>query len=264
MPLKPLLKCPSSPSRNSCNASHEITLKSLLNFPDCPSDVPAISLDSCFLTFPYALARFRRHHAYIDRSTAPQATNRQCLEPAYSTLDAGRERKKYAALVRRQVGISSGYDGWTSRPDLLLTGVPKLPRCYDGLNLRWALQVKHKATPGTTSAELRANLWHDLSQNMRGVSTRTRPGTHCTSGCWYSYQHDTIIDGSDCMRLQGWAKEKANTREHTPSGLKDLASEGYMLACMSTVMLAVTQNPFAPWHSKASTASPHTSSGSSA
>lgn len=81
-----------------------------------------------------------------------------------------------------------------------------------------------------------------VSEYQEHIEAHT-PGTHCTSGCWYSFQQDTTIDGHDCMRLQGWPCSLAEGTSANASDLKEIASEGYMLACMASVMLACVRNP---------------------
>ena len=167
---------------------------------------------------------------------------------ANSMKEALRQWKLHSAQQRQAAGISTDYDGYTRHSDVRLRGVPDLPRVHDKLNIRWALRLK-RALAGESSSSLKSGLWCDLSQNTHRGSGETVGfgGTLCTSSLMYSFEQDVVLDGVDTMMLQGWPRDMASSAEFTNAGKKELAGEGYHLACFALVAYGVYLNPYATW-----------------
>jgi hypothetical protein len=119
----------------------------------------------------------------------------------YAGRDAQKVWRQKSAASRSMNEVSSDFDGWTSRPDVKLRGVPRMSRAKNTLNVQWARRLG-SARATATSLELRENLWCDLSQcvarkTAAAGSSFGLPGILCTSGLWYSFAADATLDGTD-------------------------------------------------------------------
>ena len=132
-----------------------------------------------------------------------------------------------------------------------LRGVPDAPRAHEYLNMAWAKRWKQFG-PLTTSFALKEDLWLDISQcvSRRGTTTGPafgKPGTLCTSGLWYSYSEDVVLDGADFFALQGWPRTIAFNSRWTSREKRKLAAEGFNLGCFGAVLFAFYLNPKGRW-----------------
>jgi hypothetical protein len=160
--------------------------------------------------------------------------------------------RRVSQSVKTAAEISGDFTGYTDRPEVKLIGVPDLDRVRDALNVRWGLRLKTKDSgkAGITSKALKDNLWQDLSQNVnrgRGAASEGLGGTLCKGSCWYSYSADCVIDGQDCLTLQGWPLKLASDPFFSNSEKKEVAGEGYHMGCIGVVQTAFFLNPYAPW-----------------
>ena len=177
----------------------------------------------------------------------PQAKHqRDSTTVASQAEDMQRKWRSYAVTSRNKSGVSSSFNGWTSRPDVMLHAVPRHERVLELLDLRWA-QALQRAPDGSTSKQVRKNLWCDISQNPRGAEFRGSPGTQCTSSSWYSFEKDVVLDGEDQLLLQGWSSQIAAGPDMNNFDKKDLAAEGFTLPCMATCLWAFYHNPWGEW-----------------
>ncbi len=169
----------------------------------------------------------------------------------------GSKWKSDGASARTNIGISSGFTGYTSRPDVRLIGVPALPRLHEALNLAWAKQMLVIANPLATTSDLQKNFWFDVSQGVgrkltSSLTTFGRPGTLCNGGLWFSFEEGVVLDGEDFLRLQGWPRAIYLDETFTSSEKRELGSEGFHLGCFASVLYGFYINKCAPWwHSAA-------------
>jgi hypothetical protein len=157
--------------------------------------------------------------------------------------------KKQSTAIRTAHNISLDNTGYTSLPGLKLTGVPKTQRARDILNINWALRLKATAGTPMSSAQLKSGFWKDLSQSLdwgQGLASGLG-GTLCTGNLWYSFEQDAVVDGYDCLRLQGWPYAFCESTSLSNAEKKELAGEGYHLACFATVATGMYLCPFMPW-----------------
>ncbi len=142
--------------------------------------------------------------------------------------------------------MSTGYQGYTTRPEVKLVGVPQLPRHLDKLNLVWGIRLKGRL-PNESSADLKRGLWCDVSQNVHRGSQLGLGGTLTTSTLMYSFERDCVLDGEDHMRLQGWPIALAASDDFSSAEKKELAGEGYNLACLAVACTGCYFNPYGSW-----------------
>jgi hypothetical protein len=112
----------------------------------------------------------------------------------------------------------------------------------------WGVKVNAKAKAGRvpTSADVKKDLWINLSQNVDRIGLG-KPGALCTSGLWYTFQEDTVLDGQDALTLQGHPESLAKDVALTSSEKRILAGESYQLACVGAAMFSIYLNPWGSW-----------------
>jgi hypothetical protein len=160
-----------------------------------------------------------------------------------------RSWKKESTAIRTQNDISLDYKGYTDLPGVRLVGVPKTQRAADILNICWALRLKSTKGTAMSSSKMKQGFWQDLSQSLtfgQGLAAGLG-GTLCTGNLWYSFEKDTVVDGYDCLALQGWPQAFCANDTLSNSEKKELAGEGYHLACFATVATGMYLCPFMPW-----------------
>ena len=153
--------------------------------------------------------------------------------------------RRHSADVRSKLGVSSEYSGWTSQAVISLPGVPKTPRVLDLLNTAWAERLQACGGAGNVSTvEARIGFWANVSQAVQRHPYGT-PGTLATSGAWYSFQHDFLLDGQDECQLQGMPR--APTPCLSSNQLHGLAGEAFSVPCVSTFLYSMYLNPWGTW-----------------
>jgi hypothetical protein len=93
---------------------------------------------------------------------------------------------------------------------------------------------------------VKAGLWLNISQNIDRIGSGT-PGVLCTSGLWYSYEVDAVLDGCDALMLQGHPECLTHDPDLSTSEKRVLAGESYHLPSCGVAMYALFLNPWAPW-----------------
>ena len=107
--------------------------------------------------------------------------------------------------------------------------------------------------------------WVDrVSQGKRSSLTQLKSGFYCDTHDsisrkpWgklmplkqdqtiYSFELEHVLNGSDCMSLQGWAGD-VNVTGLTDKELRSLSGEGFSVPCATLVHVAYYLNPLAPW-----------------
>ena len=152
--------------------------------------------------------------------------------------------RQESARKRHSLGLSSSYKGWTGRSDKHLTGMGRLDRNLDILDVAWGMRSS-KFPPGTPTNEIASGFWANVSQSVETGSWGT-PGTLCQRGMWYSFEKDTTLDGFDHMALQGVPASSINKLVSSYK-LKVMAGEAFSCISISTVLYAYYLNPKAPW-----------------
>ncbi len=167
----------------------------------------------------------------------------------YESREALKEWIGRTNKIKQKAGLPIDYSGWTSRPDVKLTGVPDGRRYRDALDTLWGIKVNAAATGGRIpqSQDVRRGLWINLSQNVDRIGKSGSPGSLCTSGLWYSYEFDFALDGSDMLALQGFPQYLVHDPNLSSHEKRNLAGEAFNLPCFGLVMFALYLNPWAPW-----------------
>jgi hypothetical protein len=166
----------------------------------------------------------------------------------YAARELDKDWRRHNSSICRKHGITDDYDGWSKRPDVLLSGVPRLPRVVQAIDSFWGIKAKmaSKSIRAVGSAELKRNLWLDISQQVHRLHSGA-PGVLCTSGLWYSFEHDQCLDGEDVMTLQGFPRAVASDTDFTSSEKRRLAGEAFHLGSFGIVAYAWYVNPWGRW-----------------
>ncbi len=166
----------------------------------------------------------------------------------YASRDATRGWRVRGNNMKQKCEVTAEYTGYTTRPELKLSGVSQHPRHYDALNALWGMKCNAHAAGGRipTSKQVKEGLWIDLSQNLDRAASGNKSAL-CTSSAWYSYQHDFVLDGNDALSIQGHPEVLVQDPLLTSSQKKTLAGESFHLACFGVLMFATYLNPWAEW-----------------
>ena len=135
---------------------------------------------------------------------------------------------------------------------MTLVGVPDHPRFGDAVDVFWALKLNQavKSGQGVSSAELRKDLWLDVSQQISRTATHNGLlGVLTTSSLFYSYERDCVLDGEDTLCIQGFPKAVSMDDELSNHEKQHLAGEAFHLGTVGSVIYAAYLNPWGPWWS---------------
>jgi hypothetical protein len=153
--------------------------------------------------------------------------------------------RSHSAKVRHGLQVSANYSPRTKRtPKPMLKGLASTERVVDLINVAWAERLKE--SPSLTDAEKKSGYFANVSQ---AVQRRPwgRMGTLCTSGIFYSYEHDLVLSGYHMCRLHGVPMGTGISSVFSSHQLRDLAGESFSLPCITTAVLPYYCNPWAPW-----------------
>jgi hypothetical protein len=160
--------------------------------------------------------------------------------------ETAREWRAHSARTRQKHTLSAGFAGYSTRPEVKLHGVPNNPRLVDKLDIVWGMELKRHPAE-VTSAQVKAGLFCDLSQNVHRSTGKLNGCTLCTSSCIYSFEKDCVLDGEDAMLLQGWPLDVAASDELSSAEKQELAGEGFHLPSFALVASAFYMNPWGSW-----------------
>ena len=190
---------------------------------------------------PQGLPRHNTSPASLEATTFSQ------LRTMYKSKASLKEWNLYAARARKKAGLSTTYNGYTTRADICLGGVPDLDRCRELLDLTWGVRIQEFSDrPDISSRVLKKDLFVDLSQNPRSVRSCSGE-TLCTTGCWYSFEQDEVLDGCDTLCLQGMPAEVSFSPDLSQAEKRELAGESFHFACYTSVATAFWLNPWGGW-----------------
>jgi hypothetical protein len=178
----------------------------------------------------------------------PQASDSTKANLVYEAREKQREWRKNSNSVKQKHGLPPDYQGFTTRDDVTLSGVPRTPRFLDAIDTFWGIKVLGtlRAVPAVTSAQLKEGLWLDLSQQVHRLKSG-KPGGLCTSGLWYSFEADSVLDGRDVLALQGFPDSVSHDDEFSSSEKRHMAGESYNLSTFAIVAYAMHLSPWGPW-----------------
>jgi hypothetical protein len=160
--------------------------------------------------------------------------------------------KKESGILRKKVGISEQFAGWTSQsPPPKLIGVQPLPRHLDKINVAYGARLMTFPN-SATMAEVIDNFWTDLSPSLIRKPYGP-PGVIATNSQYYSFEKDAVLDARDAMSLLGLPR-LLDTSGLSESQLKDLAGEGFSCQIATAISSLFYYQPYGPWwgqHAKA-------------
>jgi hypothetical protein len=166
--------------------------------------------------------------------------------------------KKDSIDIRSGYGVSENFRPWTMALGNVLTGVPRLARVHELIDLVWlerccaaapSLSVDPSvlAGPGGRSkhAEICLNLAVDVSQSISRKIMSKRLGTLTTSTSCYVFSLDRLLTGGDNMTLQGWPRSfiEPCVESIPPKQLASLAGEAIFVPCLSAIVLGLWSLP---------------------
>ena len=170
------------------------------------------------------------------------------VESGYTESKACLGWHKYHATIRTTLQIPADYKPWTSNEAHKLTGVPRLARFPDLIDLAWAWRLH--SYPTTPELELAKGFYVNLSQ-----SAHTHPWmsekcmTLCKKSLIYSFEGDFVLQPIDHLAAMGapqhwqrWLEGRKN-----PCEAKNMAGEAFAGPCIGTALMAWWLNPHAPW-----------------
>ncbi len=156
--------------------------------------------------------------------------------------------RKHSGDMRRSVGVSSEFAGWSQRPDKRLIGLPRLPRLVDVLDVAWGSRLM-QAAPSETASSLAKDFWCNVSQAVQRTPWLFNGGCLTPQAVWYAFERDVVLDGRDFFAIQGLPKN-VKTAGLSDSNLRDLGGDSYSCPVIATGVLALYFQPFAQWWPK--------------
>ena len=152
----------------------------------------------------------------------------------------------HSADVRGTLQLPATATPYTGKSEISFGGHTMNQRQRDLLDCAFA--ARRSDMPDTsTSTELRAGLWCDISQAVQRRPWGLRPPSICRNTCLYSYEHDVVLTGYAHMLLLGWPRGFAGREEFTSTELRDLSGEAVSIPITSIILQAYWCNPWAPW-----------------
>ena len=140
-------------------------------------------------------------------------------------------------------GCAETFAPWTSRPDVVLRGVPDCVRDRAILNCAWVARNTKLNWPGDAIAK--ASFYADTHDSViRSPWGKLMPLKQNQS--IYSFERDAVLSGWAHMRLHGWPTT-LNVEGFSDSELRGLAGEAYALPPCTLMHVAYYLNPFASW-----------------
>ena len=124
------------------------------------------------------------------------------------------------------------------------------PGSYDRLAYLFTVQrLSGHLLEGSKPDDVRRDLWADPSQGVQRALTRRTPPTLCQTSMPYSFEHDCLLSGHDCLALQGIPDPFvcAPLHEFSDREARSLAGEAFFLPSAMSVILPYYLNPQAPW-----------------
>jgi hypothetical protein len=160
--------------------------------------------------------------------------------------DIYRNWRQYSGTERGKNGLSATYRGWSERSGVKLHGLPRVPRIIDAIDVRWGHRMKQfeKKNQRMTTEAAAEGFWSNPSQGLQRKESG-EPGVLTTKSLWYSFQYDTVLDGTDYLLIQGLPLGAAGTFSSTE--LKNLGGEAYHAATIGTYVYAYYLYTGAPW-----------------
>ena len=128
---------------------------------------------------------------------------------------------------------------WSSKPGVLLRGVPPKPRLVDLLDVAFASACKDAAS--IAPALVADCFFCDISQNICQRPWGKSRGTATTSTNLYSYEYDRTLVGADRFRGLGHVRA-LNYSGLSKESLNNLTGESISLPCLDVIFTAA----FAP------------------
>ncbi len=156
-----------------------------------------------------------------------------------------REWRKHSGTVRDQLEISANFKGWSERSNVKLTGLPKPPRYVDVVDCAWAHRVSD-SHPDATVRSLTENYWANPSQGIQRLPWTLKGGCLTPRACWYSFEKECCLDGSDYLRIQGlptWTELNGLSDNE----VRDLGGDVYPCPLIATALLSLYYQPWACW-----------------
>jgi hypothetical protein len=165
----------------------------------------------------------------------------------YGAREGMKQWRMNSNTLKQKHGLNE-YTGYTKRPEVKLSGVPQVPRLLDALDTFWGVRVMDAKDrmPPPTSAQLKKNLWLDLSQQIHRLHSG-KPGVLCTGALWYNFEADVVLDGQDALSLQGFPDVVSKDVDLSASEKRRLAGESYHLGTFASVAFAVYLCPWGAW-----------------
>lgn len=134
---------------------------------------------------------------------------------------------------------------WTSRPDFVGRGVPKIERVQTMLDLvclqKWSERPNRGKLHEVVWPDLMCDVFVDWSQNPARRAYSGKNGEIrclCTSSQIYSFEADRALFPIEYMRLQGWGFDIEIPQECTGK-MRELAGQGMALPCLAVLVWSV-------------------------
>lgn len=155
-----------------------------------------------------------------------------------------KEWRKHSGALRQKLSISAGFKGWTRDSGASLCGLPAIDRVIDCIDVAWASRMAQFPI-GTPLKVMKKDFWCNPSQGVQRKPWGDK-GTIAGSGIWYSYEHDTTLDGIDFLRLHGFP-DLVDMRGISDNEAKDLGGEAYSLPISTAFATAFYYLPWGSW-----------------
>jgi hypothetical protein len=123
--------------------------------------------------------------------------------------------------------------------------VPAHERFKDALDIAWIARLKALGGAGKVSTkDAVADFWCNIGQS---IQRRPFGPPRCltTSSLFYNYAHDFVMDGLDCLKVQGHPSFLCPGL--SGSNMLTLAGEGFSIPAVTVFLNAIYLNPWGRW-----------------
>lgn len=171
------------------------------------------------------------------------------IDALHTTVESAglfKQWRMHSGIIRQKVGISGGFQGWSKDSGARLVGLDLNARTVDCVDVACADRL-HSFPSGTPKGVLTKDFWCNPSQGIQRKPWGDK-GTLTGNGMWYSYEHDTTLDGTDFLRLHGMP-ELMNLQALSHSEIKDLGGEAFSVPISTMFAASFYYLPWGSWWS---------------
>jgi hypothetical protein len=150
--------------------------------------------------------------------------------------------------VRTKHNVPKTSKPWTSKPGVVLRGVPDSDRMRDVIDTCFA--VERSKAPDMKLQDLLCGLIVDVSQQVNRQPWSRIGRTALPSSILYSFEHDSTLSGAASMKLLGWPSRCLPFHKFSDKEFANLGGESYSLIWATVFHGLMFTNPWGEWWQK--------------